>query len=104
MTDSFGDYNATNYTNAHHNYELVYLKGQIRVPNYSGSEDPYEYIDAYFCFVFYDAIRTADGEFCMAVNELEKRYICGRSFDEVKAQMNGQIGQGYNYTEINLQK
>lgn len=97
-------YNATSYANAHHNYIMVYLKGQIRVPNYSGSEDPYEYIDAYFCFVFYDAIRTADGEFCMAVNELDKRYICGRSFDEVKAQMNGQIGQGYNYTEINLQK
>ncbi len=97
-------YNATNYTNAHHNYVLVYLKGQIRTPDYSGTEDPYEYIDAYFCFAFYDAIRTADGEFCMAVNELEKRYICGKSYDEVRAQMNGQIGQGYNYTEINLQK
>lgn len=96
-------YNVTEYENSHQNYVMLYFKGQIRIPDYSGSEDPYEYIDSCFCYVFYDAVRTADGEFYMAVNDLEQRYLCGRTYEEVRDKMTARIGQGYEYSEINIE-
>ena len=65
--------NTTDTMGSHGNYVLIYVKGQIRTPDYSGGEDPYEYIDAYFCFVFCDAVITRTGEFTMAVNDIEQR-------------------------------
>jgi hypothetical protein len=87
---------------SHGNYVLIYVKGQIRTPDYSGGEDPYEYIDAYFCFVFCDAVITRTGEFTMAVNDIEQRYICNSSFDAVKDDARTFIGAGYEYTDVPL--
>lgn len=94
--------NTTDTMGSHGNYVLIYVKGQIRTPDYSGGEDPYEYIDAYFCFVFCDAVITRTGEFTMAVNDIEQRYICNSSFDAVKDDARTFIGAGYEYTDVPL--
>ena len=94
--------NTTDTMGSHGNYVLIYVKGQIRTPDYSGGEDPYEYIDAYFCFVFCDAVITRTGEFTMAVNDIEQRYICNSSFDAVRDDARTFIGAGYEYTDVPL--
>lgn len=93
-------YNSTRVAARHQNYMLVYMKGQIRIPDYSGSEDPYEYIDAYFCFVYSDAIITKDGEFIMDTDNIRQRYICAATYDMALNEAESMIGPGFEYTDV----
>lgn len=93
-------YNSTRIAARHQNYLLVYMKGQIRIPDYSGSEDPYEYIDAYFCFVYSDAIITKDGEFIMDTDNIRQRYICAATYDMALNEVESMIGPGFEYTDV----
>lgn len=93
-------YNSTRIVARHQNYLLVYMKGQIRIPDYSGSEDPYEYIDAYFCFVYSDAIITKDGEFIMDTDNIRQRYICAATYDMALNEVESMIGPGFEYTDV----
>lgn len=93
-------YNSTRIAARHQNYLLVYMKGQIRIPDYSGSEDPYEYIDAYFCFVYSDAIITKDGEFIMDTDNIRQRYICAATYDMAFNEAESMIGPGFEYTDV----
>ena len=93
-------YNSTRIVARHQNYLLVYMKGQIRIPDYSESEDPYEYIDAYFCFVYSDAIITKDGEFIMDTDNIRQRYICAATYDMALNEVESMIGPGFEYTDV----
>lgn len=92
--------NITGYAGRHGNYLLVTLKGQIRIPDYSGGEDPYEYIDGYFGFLFSDAIITRDGKFSMLTDNMSQRCISGNSYDSVKSEINSLVGPGFDFIEI----
>lgn len=92
--------NTTKYAAKHQNYLLIYVNGQIRIPDYSGSEDPYEYIDAYFCFVFSDAIITKDGEFIMDTDNIRQRYICAETYDMTLSEVKSMIGPGFEYVDV----
>lgn len=92
--------NSTRVAARHQNYLLVYMKGQIRIPDYSGSEDPYEYIDSYFCFVYSDAIITKDGEFIMDTDNIRQRYICAATYDMALNEVKSMIGPGFEYTDV----
>lgn len=93
-------YNATGYELEHENYLLIYLKGQIALPTYTDDEDPYDYVDAYFCFLYSDAIMTTDGEFLMASNDAGERFVCGASYEDCLQEARERIGTGYSYSDV----
>ena len=92
--------NITGFEQKYENYVLVFYKGNIALPTYTTEEDPYEYIEAYFCFVYYDAILTRDGEFLLATNEPENRYVCGGSYESALAAVEESIGKGYSIQDL----
>ncbi len=92
-------YNDTGYEQEYENYILVFYKGSIALPTYS-EENPYEYIDAYFCFLYTDAVITMDGEISMAVNDPEFRYVCGETYDKALFYAQEEIGTNYEYQNI----
>lgn len=87
--------NDTGFEQKHENYVLVFYKGSVALPTYTTEEDPYDYIDAYFCFIYSDAILTKDGEFLMATNEPKNRFVCGSSYENTLAAVEESIGKGY---------
>lgn len=92
--------NTTRFAAKHQNYLLVYMHGQIRVPDYSESDDPYEYIDAYFCFVYSDAIITKDGKFVMDTDNIKQRYICAASYEMALLEAKSMIGPGFDFMDV----
>lgn len=93
-------YNTAGYESKHQNYLLVYLKGQIRIPDYSGSEDPYEYMDAYFCFIYSDAVITKDGKFVMDTDNIGQRYLCASTYEMTLGEVKSLIGPGFEYIDV----
>ncbi len=87
--------NNTGFEQKYENYVLVFYKGSIALPTYTTAADPYDYVEAYFCFVYYDAILTRDGEFLMATNDPQNRYICGASYESTLAAVEESIGKSY---------
>lgn len=92
-------YNTTGYEQKHQNYIMVFYKGSIAIPTYK-EDDPYKYIDAYFCFLYYDAILKTDGSISMAVNDPQYRYVCGESYSSVLSTAKEEIGTGFEYEDI----
>lgn len=92
--------NDIGFEQKHENYVLVFYKGSIALPTYTTEEDPYDYIDAYFCFIYSDAILTKDGEFLMATNEPENRFVCGNSYENALAAVEESIGRGYAMQDL----
>lgn len=92
--------NNTGFEQKHENYVLVFYRGSIALPTYTTEEDPYDYIDAYFCFIYSDAILTKDGEFLMATNEPENRFVCGSSYENTLAAVEEYIGKGYAMQDL----
>ncbi len=84
----------------HENYVLAFYKGAIALPRYTMEADPYDYVNAYFCFLYSDAVLTRDGEFLMATNEPEKRYVCGESFEAVMTAVEEIIGKEYVFQDL----
>ena len=84
----------------HENYLLAFYKGSIALPRYTTEADPYDYVNAYFCFLYSDAVLAKDGKFLMATNEPEKRYVCGESFEAVMAVVEEIIGKEYVFQDL----
>ena len=84
----------------HENYVLAFYKRSIALPKYTTEADPYDYVNAYFCFLYSDAVLTRDGEFLMATNDPEKRYVCGESFDDVMTVVEEIIGNEYVFQDL----
>lgn len=92
--------NNTGFEQEYENYVLVFYVGNIALPTYTTEEDPYDYVEAYFCFVYYDAILTRDGEFLMATNDPQNRYVCGDSYERALAAAEESIGEGYTMQDL----
>ena len=84
----------------HENYVLAFYKGSIALPRYTTEADPYDYVNAYFCFIYSDAVFARDGKFLMATNEPEKRYVCGENFEVVMTAVEETIGKEYVFKEL----
>ena len=92
--------NTSNYEREHQNYVLVFIKGQIKTPTYV-ADNPYNYLTAYFCFVYSDAILTSDGEFLLATNEPAQRYIADTSYEDLVVDLEASFGTDYSFsTEV----
>lgn len=91
--------NNTDYEQEHENYILVVYSGRIALPKYTTAADPYDYVMAYFCFLYDDAVITTDGEFVMSTDEPWDRVVCATSYDEVIADVWELIGKGYDLVE-----
>lgn len=92
--------NMLTYDDKHQNYVLVYTHGQIRMPDYSGKEDPYEYIDSYFCFVYSDAIIDKEGKFIMETGNTISRALCSDSYDSLLSEVRYVIGPGFDFEDV----
>lgn len=95
-------YNNTGTEQKHENGIIIIHRGNIAMPDYSGSEDPYDYLESWFAFVYPDAILDADGNFILATDEPDKRYICGESYEDLMESVGDEIGPYYDYQEINI--
>ncbi len=93
-------YNNSGYEQEHENYIVVIFKGQLVLPTYTDGDDPYEYIDAYFAFLYPDAVVTTDGEVSLTTDNPKQRYVCGTSYDNVMQAVVSVTGSGYDYQEI----
>ena len=93
-------YNSSGFEREHENYILLFYRGDIVIPTYTDSDDPYEYIEGYFCFMYSDAVITRDGEFSMATNDPVLRYVCGKSYEEALSDAEAEMGSGYELTDI----
>lgn len=93
--------NATNVEQEHENYVFAIYRGSIALPKYTTEADPYDYIDAYFCFKYSDAVISKDGEFLMATNNPENRYACAGSYELIVKSITEDIGGGYTLYEYN---
>lgn len=91
--------NSTGIEQEHENYVLIVYHGSIALPNYTTNPDPYDYVDAYFCFKYSDAILSMDGEFLMATNDPHNRFVCGDSYEAVINTVLEDIGAGYDMQE-----
>ncbi len=94
--------NSSGYEQKHENYLLLFYKGSIALPTYSEAS-PYEYVDAYFCFIYSDAVITREGDFLMATNDPKLRYVCADTYESALDQAKEQMGSGYDTQEIALQ-
>ena len=92
--------NITGYEQKHENYVLVFYKGYIALPRYTVEDDPYDYIEAFFCFMYSDAVLTMDKEFVMTPAETMKPYVCGQSYDATVTAVEELIGRGYDIQEL----
>ena len=86
--------NTTGFEQKYENYILVFYKGYIALPKYTTEEDPYDYVEAYFCFMYSDAILTMNGEFAMAAGT-NSRFVCGSSYESAVKAVEEEIGNGY---------
>ena len=93
--------NNTGMEQEHENYVLVIYHGSIALPKYTQEADPYDYVDAYFCFKYSDAILSKDGEFLMATNDPHNRYVCADSYENLINSVLIDIGGGYDMQEYN---
>ncbi len=84
----------------HQNYVMIFLKGQIQMPNYNGTEDPNDYLDAYFCFLYSDAIIKTDKTFSMATNDPMERFVCGATYEDCMQAAIDRIGAGFQFNEF----
>ncbi len=91
--------NSTGVEQEHENYILVVYHGSIALPKYTTEPDPYDYVNAYFCFKYSDAILSMDGEFLMATNDPHNRFVCGDSYEAVVNAVLEDIGAGYDLQE-----
>ena len=94
--------NDTGYEQECENYVMVVYTGDIALPKYTTEADPYNYVDACFCFLFPDAILTTSGEFELDVEKPWENVICSTSVEGVMSEFEEQIGIGYTlqkYTE-----
>ncbi|MCM1307665.1 MAG: hypothetical protein NC223_03615 [Butyrivibrio sp.] len=92
--------NASGYEQDHENYVLFFYNGKVAMPLYNNTEDPYEYLDAWMCFIYSDAVLSMDGETAMATNAPELRYVCGSSYDDVLLSVVDEIGRAYDFKDI----
>lgn len=95
-------YNSSGFEREHENYLLLFYKGNIVIPTYTDSDNPYEYIEGYFCFMYSDAVITREGKFSMATNDPVLRYVCGANYDKTLSYAEAEMGVGYELTDISL--
>ena len=93
--------NNTGMEQEHENYVLVVYRGSIALPNYTQTEDPYDYVETFFCFMYSDAVLSKDGEFIMATNDPQNRYVCADSYENVIDIAFEEMGGGYTIQEYN---
>ena len=91
--------NNTDYEQAHENYIFMIYSGRIALPKYTTAADLYDYVSAYFCFLYDDAVITTDGEFILSTDEPWDKVVCATSYDEVIADVWELIGKGYTLVE-----
>lgn len=96
--------NASGYEQNHENYILLFYNGNIVMPLYNSSDDPYEYLDSWMCFIYSDAVLSREGEMLMATNDPKMRYVCGVSYDDVLLAVQDEIGKAYDYKDIDIIK
>lgn len=92
--------NASGYEQKHENYVLFFYNGKVVMPLYNNTDDPYEYLDAWMCFIYSDAVLSREGKMSMATNEPQLRYVCGSSYDDVLLAVVDEIGRAYDFVEI----
>lgn len=92
--------NASGYEQNHENYVLFFYNGKVAMPLYNNTEDPYEYLDAWMCFIYSDAILSREGKMSMATNDPQLRYVCGSSYDDVLLAAVDEIGKAYDFKNI----
>ncbi len=92
-------YNTSGHVQEHENYLLIFYEGTIVTPTYS-QNNPYEYLTAYFCYLYDDVIYKADGKTVYTVNN--PKYVCGTSYNACLEEAQAEIGQGYDYTDISI--
>lgn len=95
-------YNNTGTEQKHENGIIIIQKGNIAMPDYSGSEDPYDYLESWFAFVYPDAVLDTDGRFILATDNPDKRYICGENYEDLMESVGDEIGPYYDYQEIKI--
>ncbi len=92
--------NASGYEQKHENYVLLFYNGKVVMPLYNNTDDPYEYLDAWMCFIYSDAVLLREGKMSMATNDPQLRYVCGSSYDDVQLAVVDEIGRAYDFIEI----
>lgn len=92
-------YNDSGFEQKHENYVLLFYKGNIVMPTYD-SDNPNQYLESWFCFMYSDAIISMDGEWTMATNNPEERYVCGTGYEDALAAVQAEINSAYTYTDI----
>lgn len=92
--------NASGYEQKHENYVLLFYNGKVVMPLYNNADDPYEYLDAWMCFIYSDAVLLREGKMSMATNDPQLRYVCGSSYDDVQLSVMDEIGRAYDFIEI----
>lgn len=92
--------NASGYEQNHENYVLLFYNGKVAMPLYNNTDDPYEYLDAWMCFIYSDAVLSREGKMSMATNDPQLRYVCGSSYDDVFLAAVDEIGKAYDFKDI----
>lgn len=92
--------NASGYEQKHENYVLFFYNGKVVMPLYNNTDDPYEYLDAWMCFIYSDAVLLREGKMSMATNDPQLRYVCGSSYEDVQLAVVDEIGRAYDFIEI----
>ncbi|MDD6340109.1 MAG: hypothetical protein PUA49_06405 [Butyrivibrio sp.] len=87
---------------AHENAVVTVVKGTVALPNYSGSDDPYDYLEGWFGYVYFDAIIKRDGTFSLATNEPEKRLICATSYERLVKILRNEMRNEINISDIKI--
>lgn len=95
-------YNNTGSEQKHENGIIIIYKGSIAMPDYSGSDDPYDYLESWFAFIYPDAVLKTDGSFVLSTDSPEKRYVCGISYEDLMESVGDEIGPYYDYQEITI--
>ncbi len=92
--------NESGYEQDHENYILFFYNGDVVMPLYNDTDDPYEYLDSWMCFIYSDAVLTREGRMAMATNDPQLRYVCGSSYDDVLLAVTDEIGRAYRFIDI----
>lgn len=95
-------YNDSGFEQKHENYILLFYKGNIVMPTYS-SDNPNQYLECWFCFMYSDAVIRKDGEWSMATNDPEERYVCGTGYEDTLAAVQSELNSSYTYTDITIE-
>ena len=92
-------YNNSGREQKHENSLITVVKAVISMPNYSGSEDPYDYLEGYFGYMYFDAIIKSDGELTLATNDPEKRCLYAASYEGLLEKINSELGKEYKMSD-----